>query len=122
MGKNTQKANFYEKIKFKKTLHSLGLLRFASAMMWVLQEVFYLESEKMICCPNEKEGRFFLDEIMTGGNFGQYGNDDVMRQHGRGNVAFFMARMKRNVRFFKHYPSLLTFQYIFREHTVIILD
>ena len=94
-----------EKIKFKKTLHSLGLLRFASAMMWVLQEVFYLESEKMICCPNEKEGRFFLDEIMTGGNFGQYGNDDVMRQHGRGNVAFFMARMKRNVRFFKHYPS-----------------
>lgn len=94
-----------EKIKYKKTLHRLGLLRFASAMMWVLQEVFYLKSEKMICSPNEKEGRFFLDEIMTGGNFGQYGNDDVMRQHGMGNVAFFMARMKRNIRFIKHYPN-----------------
>lgn len=97
--------NENEKAKLRKTLHSLGLLKFASAMMWVLQEISHLENEKMICDPNEKEGRFFLNEIMTGGNFGQYGNDDVMRQHGKGNVAFFVARMKRNIRFIKHYPS-----------------
>ena len=26
----------------------------------------------MICAPNEKEGRMLLEEIMKGGNFGQY--------------------------------------------------
>lgn len=94
-----------EKTKLRNTLRRLGLLKFASAMMWVQQEVFHLDHEKMICCPNEKEGRFFLDEIMMGGNFGQYGSDDVMRKHGKGNVSFFVVRMKRNIRFIKHYPS-----------------
>lgn len=84
---------------------SLGLLKFAFAMMWVLKEVFGLEEQYMICKPNEKEGRFLLNEIMTGGNFGKYGKDGVMEGHAKGKVAFFLARMKRNWRFLTHYPS-----------------
>lgn len=87
------------------TLKSLDLLRFASAMMWVLGYVFALKREHMICEPNEEEGRFLLNEIMTGGNFGKYGNDGVMEGHAKGRVAFFIARMKRNWRFLRHYPS-----------------
>lgn len=86
-------------------LRSLGLQKFASAMMSVLKEVFGLEEQYMICEPNEKEGRFLLNEIMTGGNFGKYGKDGVMEGHAKGKVAFFMARMKRNWRFLTHYPS-----------------
>lgn len=92
-------------IKAVDTLKSLGLMRFASAMMWVLGYVFALKREHMICEPNEEEGRFLLNEIMTGGNFGKYGKDGVMEGHAKGKIAFFMARMKRNCRFFRHYPS-----------------
>lgn len=86
-------------------LKHLGLLKFSSAMMWVQQEVFHLENDKMIGIPNEREGIFFLREIMRGGNFGQYGDDDIMFQHGKGKIKFFWARMKRNARFLKHYPN-----------------
>lgn len=87
------------------TLESLGLIGFASAMMWVLGHVFAMEREYMICEPNEKEGRFLLNEIMTGGNFGKYGKASVMEGHGKGKVAFAIASIKHKMRFLSHYPS-----------------
>ena len=36
----------------------------------MLGHVFGLEREYMLCEPDEKEGRFILDEIMQTGNFG----------------------------------------------------
>lgn len=92
-----------DKNKLRKTLCSLGLAKFSSAIGWVLQETFHLGREKQIFEPNEKEGRFFLKEIMKGGNFGKYGDDNIMCQHGKGNIVFFAARMKRNLRFLRHY-------------------
>ena len=94
-----------KKREIYRTLQYLGLYRFASAMMWVMLNLFRLEQDRMICHPNEKEGLFLLKEIMNGGNFGQYGNDEIMKQHGRGIWAFFKARMKRNTRFLRRYPS-----------------
>ena len=49
----------------------IGMQRFAAAVMWVLEHVFGLEREYMLCEPDEKEGRFILNEIMLTGNFGQ---------------------------------------------------
>ena len=48
----------------------ISMQRFAAAVMWVLGHVFGLEREYMLCEPDEKEGRFILDEIMLTGNFG----------------------------------------------------
>lgn len=90
---------------FAKTLYSLGLMKFASAMMYVMGEVFHLDEQCMICKPNEEDGRFLLNELMSGGNFGKYGKDGVMEGHADGKLAFFLARMRRNLRFMTHYPS-----------------
>ena len=51
--------------------NKLGLERFASALMWVMKEVFGLSEQLMIFKPNEHDGRFLLDEIMLSGNFGK---------------------------------------------------
>lgn len=55
----------------RELLRQLRLLRFAKAMMWILHTQFGLEQEKLLCEPDEKEGRFVLNEILQTGNFGQ---------------------------------------------------
>lgn len=54
-----------------RTLRFLRLEKFAGAMMWVLKEKFGLEEDCLICEPDEKEGRFLLNELLMSGNFGQ---------------------------------------------------
>ncbi len=58
-------------LEIRKTLHSLRLERFASAMMWLLYSQFGLDKNKLICSPNAKEGTFLLNEVLLTGNFGQ---------------------------------------------------
>lgn len=52
-------------------LKRLGLLSFAEAMMWVLQELFLIPRDEMVCSPDKKRGEFVLKEILEGGNFGR---------------------------------------------------
>lgn len=81
-----------------KLLRELRLMRFAAAVMWVLSHVFGLEREYMLCEPNEKEGRFILDEIMQTGNFGQ--SDGRYKGYGK------LRRMSRHgLHLLMHYPS-----------------
>lgn len=40
--------------------------------MCVLQTVFALEPEYLLCPPDEKKGKLLLEEILEGGNFGFY--------------------------------------------------
>lgn len=84
------------------TLVSFGIYRFSQGLMWVLQEVFGLERELMICEPLEREGSFILSEVMRGGNFGHY---DERLNHGKGKMATFMDIVKHNLRLFRHYPT-----------------
>ena len=46
-------------------LRSFGMKKFASAVMYVLHEVFAIPTNYYICEPNEKEGRKLLEEIMS---------------------------------------------------------
>lgn len=56
----------------KRVVHELGLDRFASALMWVLGNVFGMQGEYMLWKPCEEDGRLLLEEIERSGNFGHH--------------------------------------------------
>lgn len=86
-----------------RTFQKFGMGRFVGAVMWLMQEVFGLDREYLLCEPDEKYGRKFLDIVIIGGNFGQY---DRRNQHGTENVLQRGFRnMKHNVQLLKDYPS-----------------
>ena len=53
-------------------IKSLYMTRACSAVMWVLQQIFGLKPEKMLCTPDQKRGQRLLDLALRGGNFGHY--------------------------------------------------
>lgn len=95
------------------SLRHLGLWKFARAVMYVLHEVFALPEDKMIAPMNEKEGRFLLDEVMRGGNFGQY-DDRLGSKENEGKVHRFFRMTFRNLRFVTHYPTEALSEPLFR--------
>ena len=53
-------------------LSRFGLRKTAGAVMWMMSELFSMESDWMICPKDERRGRWMLDEVMDGGNFGRH--------------------------------------------------
>ena len=102
-----------EREETMRVLRSLKMLRFARAVMWVLQEVYAMDNRFLLVAPNEREGRFLLDEIMLAGNFGQY---DERLQHERGESALHWGwrKVKRNFRFVRSYPSEVLWSPLFK--------
>lgn len=102
-----EKANSYKWIK------ELGMQRFCSAVMYMMQEVFGLESKYLICAPSVKEGKFLLDEIMRAGNFGKY-DERIVRKQNESHLHKYIRKIKRNLRFIKSYPNEVLWNPIFR--------
>ena len=94
-------------------LKYLGLWKFAQAVMFVMKEVFGLSEDRMIAPMDEKEGRFLLDEIMRGGNFGQY-DDRMGSKVGESKIHRYFRMNLRNLRFVKHYPAEALSEPLFR--------
>ena len=90
--------NLNERIK------EFGMLRFAGALMYVMQEIFHLEEDLMICPVDAKRGAHLLQEIMSAGNFGHYDNRGIRFKHDNG-VTRFLRRQIRNVCFLFDYPE-----------------
>ena len=97
----------------QKELKHLGLWKFAQAVMFVMKEVFGLSEDRMIAPMDEKEGRFLLDEIMRGGNFGQY-DDRMGSKVGESKIHRYFRMNLRNLRFVKHYPAEALCEPLFR--------
>ena len=97
----------------QRELKHLGLWKFAGAVMFVMKKVFGLSEDRMIAPMDEKEGRFLLDEIMRGGNFGQY-DDRMGSKVGESKIHRYFRMNLRNLRFVKHYPSEAVCEPVFR--------
>ena len=97
-------------------LKQLGMKKFASAIMYVLQTVFAMPDEYLICKPNEKEGKFLLSEIMQAGNFGKY-DERIKRVEGsymKIQCNHAIEKWKHNLRLIAHYPEEVLWEPIFR--------
>ena len=86
-----------------KTLKSLGVGRFAGALMHVLHEVFGMAQELMLCDSNEKDGKFLLNEIMQAGNFGHQDERNKKFDMGSSYQNFF-GIIGRNIAYFRFAP------------------
>ena len=94
-------------------LKYLGLWKCAQAVMFVMKEVFGLSEDRMIAPMDEREGRFLLDEIMRGGNFGQY-DTRLGSKENEGKLHRYLRMSLRNLRFVKHYPTEALSEPLFR--------
>ena len=56
-------------------LSRFGVKSFCSALMWIMSYVFGLESDRLLCKPNEKSGQKVLAEVYDGGHFGRFRNN-----------------------------------------------
>jgi len=103
-------------------LKRFGMRKFAGAVMWVIAHVFANENDNdnenwrekcpyLICEPNEKEGKFLLNEIMLAGNFGQH---DTRIKHGGGQLSHAWEKTKHNMRLLTHYPEEVMWEPVFR--------
>jgi len=84
----------------KSIIHKLGLDWFASAVMWVMKEVFGLGMIGMPWIPNKLDGEKLLCEIMEGGNFGKYGKDVAQKNESKAEWA--IRRLRRASRLFNY--------------------
>ncbi|WP_300226773.1 nucleotidyltransferase family protein [uncultured Bacteroides sp.] len=91
------------------TLHRLNMEGFAGAVMYVLQTVFALEPEYLLCPPDEKKGKLLLEEILEGGNFGFYDR----RGDKRNLLNKVKKRAHRFLRVFSLAPSEAVWSFLF---------
>ena len=73
-------------------------------MMWIMGYVFGLEREKMLYEPDEKEGRYILNEVMQNGNMGHH--DHRIKQISKNTrVQTVAASIQHTWHLVTHYPS-----------------
>ena len=89
----------------------LGLWKFAGAIMYIMQEVFGMPASWLIVPPNEKYGKFVLNEVLEAGNFGKH---DERNQFGRSKLGHNLQRVYRDMRLVRYFPAEAMSEPIFR--------
>ena len=101
-----------ERLEIMHVIERFGMKRFAGAIMYVLQKVFAMPDEYLICKPNEKVGAFVLSEILVGGNFGRA--DSRFAKAKDGVLAHAFGKTLHNLMFLRYFPEEVLWEPIFR--------
>ena len=83
-------------------LKELGLWKFAGAIMYIMQVVFGMPASRLIVPPNEKYGKFVLNEVLEAGNFGKH---DVRNRFGKSKLGHNLQRVYRDMRLVRYFPA-----------------
>ena len=97
--------------RVQKELKELGLWKFAGGIMYIMQEVFGMPASRLIVPPNEKYGKFVLNEILEAGNFGKH---DERNRFGRSKLGHNLQRVYRDMRLVRYFPAEALSEPIFR--------
>ena len=79
--------------ELQRNLKHFGLWKFAGAIMYIMQEVFGMPASRLIVPPNEKYGKFVLNEVLKAGNFGKH---DERNCFGRSKLGHNLQRVYRD--------------------------
>ena len=97
--------------RVQKELKELGLWMFAGAIMYIMQEVFGMPASRLIVPPNEKYGKFVLNEVLEAGNFGKH---DERIRFGRSQFGHNLQRVYRDIRLVRYFPAEALCEPLFR--------
>lgn len=94
--------------RVKNVIKSFGMMRFAKGVMWIMNTVFAghendNDNFSLQIEPDEKEGRYILDQVMMGGNFGHH--DKRLTNNSSGKWSAIRKILKHNLHLLAHYPS-----------------
>ena len=97
--------------RVQKELKELGLWKFAGGIMYIMQEVFGMPASRLIVPPNEKYGKFVLNEVLEAGNFGRH---DARNRFGRSQLGHNLQRVYRDMRLVRYFPGEALCEPLFR--------
>ena len=95
----------------QKELKELGVWKFAGGIMYIMQEVFGMPASRLIVPPNEKYGKFVLNEVLEAGNFGRH---DARNRFGRSQLGHNLQRVYRDIRLVRYFPAEALCEPLFR--------
>ena len=104
-------AEMKDVAKLQRNLKHIGIWKFAGAIMYIMQEVFGMPASRLIAPPNEKYGRFVLNEVLEAGNFGVH---DARNPFGRSKLGHNLQRVCRDMRLFRYFPLEALSEPLFR--------
>ena len=90
-------------------IERLGMKKFAGAVMYVLQTVFAMPDEYLICKPDARHGSFVLNMIMMAGEYTRYIERTRTLKH-LGRIGHHLYWLKRNRPFITQYPAEMFFE------------
>ena len=95
----------------QKELKELGMWKFAGGIMYIMQEVFGMPASRLIVPPNEKYGKFVLNEVLEAGNFGRH---DARYRFGRSQLGHNLQRVYRDIRLVRYFTGEALCEPLFR--------
>ena len=104
-------ADIKDVVELQRNLKHIGLWKFAGAIMYIMHEVFGMPASRLIVPPNEKYGKFVLNEVLEAGNFGKH---DKRNRLGKSQLGHNLQRVYRDMRLVKYFPAEALCEPIFR--------